>query len=187
VQVWRQRVGWHVRQYVQIVRLFSSAPSFWGNPLMPCRVWIGASFPIYHQKILFRRLETFWSWKTSNFCGNRAVPRDPLKKRAVFGGAKNLIEFPIKLLDHQPVCQTWACNAKHGVCGHPWQWHDVFFIALRRIYERCKKNFTFLNFVVIVFVGNSEMGYIQSLVIFFTMIKVSRYQATLGWYICGNL
>jgi len=28
VQVWRQRVGWHVRQYVQIVRLFSSAPSF---------------------------------------------------------------------------------------------------------------------------------------------------------------
>jgi len=47
------------------------------------------------------------------------------------------------------------------------------------------KKFTFLNFVVIVFVGNSEMGYIQSLVIFFTMIKVSRYQATLGWYICG--
>jgi len=28
------------------------------------------------------------------------------------------------------------------------------------------KKFTFLNFVVIVFVGNSEMGYIQSLVIF---------------------
>ena len=85
-------------------------PIFWGNPLMPCRVWIGASFPIYHQKILFRRLETFWSWKTSNFCGSRAVPRDPLKKRAVFGGAKNLIEFLIKLLDHQPVCQKRACN-----------------------------------------------------------------------------
>ena len=134
----RELAGMYVNTCKLCVSLLF-CPIFWGNPLMPCRVWIGASFPIYHQKILFRRL-TFWSWKTSNFCGNRAVPRDPLKKRAVFGGAKNLIEFPIKLLDHQPVCQTWACNAKHGVCGHPWQWHDVFFIALRRIYERCKKN-----------------------------------------------
>ena len=128
---------------------------------MPCRVWIGASFPIYHQKILFRRL-TFWSWKTSNFCGNRAVPRDPLKKRAVFGGAKNLIEFIrflavcvvaaiclwnliIKLLDHQPVCQKRACNIFLVdiwiiVCGHQWQWHDVFlYIALQRIYQDKKQ------------------------------------------------
>ena len=38
-----------------------------------------------------------------------AVSRDPLKQRAVFY-AKNLIEFLIKLLDHQPVCQKRACN-----------------------------------------------------------------------------
>ena len=46
-----QRVGWHVRQYVQIVRVSSLLPHLLGKPIdAPCRGWIGASFLSYQRK-----------------------------------------------------------------------------------------------------------------------------------------
>lgn len=49
----------------------------------------------------------------------------------------------------------------------------MFSYRVAKILRAMQNNCTFLNFVIIVFVGNLEN-------IFFTMIKVSRYQEILG-------